>query len=231
MAKVSHHRVRALAAVVERMAGDMGDHPVARQLRAEVSRLSNGAAALDGVNANRSPLETEEAHAVKVATLARKFDREVTAVMNRIGEIASAGAKDVQHRIDQKIDLKPDAFAGEIRAAFRSLNSAGRAKLVNELVEGNRGPELAAIVKAPGILTGISDDQRARYEEMIISKHAPAELAERAGLDAVLGEGIAAAGIAAGIAKEFIDPGKLARIEREASAASEAGAAFDQSLQ
>lgn len=62
-------------------------------------------------------------------------------------------------------------------------------------------------------------------------KHAPAELAERAGLSGVFEEAWTATNIAAGVAKAFTDPGQLAQIELEAEAASAAGAAFDQSIQ
>lgn len=142
MAKVPHHRVRALAAVAERMVGEMGDHAVARQLQMQINRLRDGATALDDVRANRSPLETEGAHMVKVAGMSKKFDREITAVMNRLGEVWREGEKDVQRRIDDKVNLKPDAFAVEIRATFRTLNATDKAKLISELVDGNRGTEL-----------------------------------------------------------------------------------------
>lgn len=231
MAKAPHHTVRALAAVAERLIGDMGDHVVARQMQNEITRLSKGAAALDSVFANRSPLETEGAHMVKVAGMARKFDREITAAMNRISEVYREGERDLQRRIDEKVNLKPDAFAEEIRAAFRSLDSRAKLKLLHELADANRGPELAAIVRAPVILTGIAEEHRARFEEAILAKHAPAELAERAGLASVFEEGFAATSIAAGAAKAFTDPGKLAQIEREAESASVASEAFNQSLQ
>lgn len=231
MVKVPHHNVRALAAVAERMTRNMPGHPVALSLQGVINRLSSGALALDNVNANRSPLETEGAHALKVAGLARKLDKEVTTSMNRLGEILREGVNDVQRRIDQKIDLMPDAFASEIRAAFRGLNGKERSKLINELVDGNRGPELAAIVNAPSVLTGTTDDQRARYMRAIVAKHAPAELDEMTGLQGVFDEGFVATDIAASVAKSFIDPSRLNQIERDAATASAAGYAFDQSLQ
>lgn len=231
MVRVRDPKISALIAIAERMVRDMEGHPTARQLQAEVNRLRNGAEALDNVNGNRNPVDTDAAHAVKVANMARKFDREITAAMNRMGEITRGGVQDAQRRIDEKIDLRPNAFAQEIRSAFRALDSKGKAKLIGELVEQNRGPELAAIVKAPSVLTGISDEQRAVYEKMIVSKHAPAELDEQAGIESVFEQGFTAANVAISLVKSLTDPGKLAAIERRQAAANAAGEAFNQSLQ
>src|SRR6185437_2923561 len=59
--------VSAIAAMVDRMTNNIVDHPVARQLKAEAERLQRGAEALDSVRRNRSPLDTKEAHTLKVA--------------------------------------------------------------------------------------------------------------------------------------------------------------------
>lgn len=231
MPKFADPNVRAIETMAARMVRGMEDHSTARSLQGVVNRLHSGAAALDSVNRNRSPLETESAHAIKVANMARKLDKEVTVSMNRLGEVLRGGMNDAQRRIDEKINLKPDAFASEIRAAFRSLSAKAKGELINQLVEENRGPELAAIVKAPSVLTGISDGQRAQYEEMIISKHAPAELDEQRALQGIFEEGFAATSTAASFAQSLIDPSRLARIEREAAASSAAGEAFHQSMQ
>ena len=231
MAKIPDPKVRAIAALADRMVRDMEGHPFALRMQAEVNRLRNGAEALDRVVANRSPLDTPSAHALKVAKMARQLDGEICGTINRLGAIAREGVQDVQRRIDMKVDLKPDSFASEIRAAFRSLDCAEKAKLINRLVKENRGPELAAIVKAPSVLTGITDEQRAAYEKSMLSTHAGAEVDENARLEEVFGSAMTACGTTGRYCTSLIDPGKLAEIERGASAADEAGNAFNQSLQ
>lgn len=226
-----HPIVLALGAIADRMGRDMGDHSQSRQLLAEVNRLRGGADALDNVRASRSPLDTPAAHALKVGAMAKKFDREITAMLNRASQIMTAGAQDIQRRIDDKINLKPDAFAAEIRAAFRSLGSKAQGDLINKLIKEGRGPELAAIVRAPSVLTGISDEQRAAYEIAMVTTHAAQEYEEREKLEEVFDSAMAASRAAAGIAKSFTDPGELARIEREAAEANAAGEAFNNSLQ
>jgi hypothetical protein len=208
----------------------MGQGATARRIQQEVSRLHRGAEALDKVSANRSPLDTVEAHTKKVATIARKFDAEVTSSINRISDISRDGRKAVERRIDDKVNLKPDAFAGEIRATFRAMSGKDRMELLARLVKENRGPELAAIVKAPPILTGISEAQRARFESAIIGQHAPAELAEQAEIDASLEESFAATRYAGDYATSLVSPAKVAVIEAGEAAADAAVEAFVQTL-
>lgn len=222
--------VAALRHLSDRVLGDWEGNAAAKQMRAEVKRLQAGAEALLKVQVNRSPLDTPAAHTKKVADMARKFDREVTAAIQRSADAYRNGWNDAQRRIDEKINLKPDAFAQEIRATFRTMSRTNQLQLLGKLVEENRGPELAAIVKAPSILSGISDDERARYEKAIIGRHAPAELDEMARMEKAF-EGVGTAVAAAGdFVKAMTDPAELARIENGEAAANEAGASFEQAL-
>ena len=226
-----HHSVRALQEIARRMIKGMEEHSTARRLQAELNRLALGAEALNNVAANRSPLDTPEAHALKVGRMSKKFDAEVSATINRAADIWREGRRDAERRIDEKVNLKPDAFAAEIRAAFRGMDSKARHKLISELVDGNRGPELAALVKAPTSLTGLPEQERAAYEKAIMARHASAELEELQQLDGLL-ESVTTVTFTAGkFARSLTDPAQLAQIERDAAEAEAAGAAFAQSLE
>jgi len=231
MAKGHDDLVRALGAMSEGIIRDMPDHPTARALQAEVNRLRQGVAALNNVNTNRSPLDTEAAHALKVAKMARKLETEIGSILNRSAQHWTAGLVDAQDRIEKKINLAPDAFASEIRAAFRGLNAKAQGKLIEQLVNENRGPELAAIIKAPIVLTGITEEQRATYEQAIVATHAAGELDEQACLESAWQVTTAATKAANAFVKELTNPSRIAEIERGDDAATAAGAAFDQSLQ
>ena len=223
--------VSAIGVIVDRMMNDIGDHAVARQIKAEADRLRRGAEALDNVRRNRSPLDTPEAHKLKVAKAARKYEAEIEAARTRAHEIYGRGIMEVDRRIVEKVDLKPTAFAQEIRTAFRELDSQAKTKLINQMVEENRGPELAAIVDAPSVLTGISDQQRSMYRQDIISKHAAAELDEQEKLGDVFNASLDAAKAARNLVKRLADPGELASIIHADGVANEARTAFDESLQ
>lgn len=226
------HRVKAMEAIVGRMLADLGEeHDTGRRMKAEVVRLRMAAEALDRQNATRNPLDTPAAHAMKVAKNARTFDREITNTLNRALKIWGEGYQSIDRRIAEKVNLTPDAFASEIRAAFRNMPPKQQSKLIADLVESNRGPELAAIVKAPSILTGISDSQRDSYEKMILARHAGAELDEIAKLEEVLQAVTTISKTAGEFAAELTDPNKLAAIESAAGEADAAGEAFNQALQ
>jgi len=231
MAKAPDHRVLTLAAIADRMLGDMAGHKTAERLHGEVMRLHAGAEALGAASAVRSPLETPEAHMKRIAGMAKKYDREITPMLNRAAATMQEGLKDIERRIGFKVDLRPSAFAEEIRAMFRTLDSKAKTDLLNELVDSNRGPELAAIIKAPAILTGIPDDRRAMYEQIIVTKHAPAEFAEKEKLEEIFSAVMTAQSVAEKFAKSMVDPAKLGEIERGEAEVAAAGAAFEQSLQ
>lgn len=220
--------IRAIEAIAARMTDDLPDHATARSLRGEVNTLRMRAEALDRVNLNRSPLDTPAAHTVKVAKMARILDKEIVATMNRTGQIFAAGYQDVQRRIDEKVNLVPDAFAGEIRAAFRGLNRKEKGELINRLVNENRGPELAAIVRAPSVLTGITDHERDAYAKALTSRNAAAEVDEASKIEEVYNSTTIAARAATTFIKELTDPGNVARIEHEAGLADSAAADFNQ---
>jgi hypothetical protein len=223
--------VKAIEAIAQRMTSGLPDHKSALQMQAEVNRLKLRAEALDNVNLTRSPLDTEAAHALKVAKLARSFDKEVIDTINRTSRIYAEAYKETQSRIDDKVNLRPDAFAPEIRAAFRTLSGAQKSDLITRLVKENRGPELAAIVKAPAVLTGLTDEARDAYERMMLSTHAAPDVDELAKLDDLLSSVSAASRAADSMVKELTDPRNLAEIESQAVTADEAIAAFSQTVQ
>jgi len=223
-----HPLAKALEAIAERVKGDT---PAIRKLQAEVNRLASSAGQLDTVHRNRSPLDTEAAHALKVAKLARQYGSRVTEALNRgLGEWAVSRAE-LEQRIVEKINLKPDPkFAAEIRSVFRTVDGTKRLEMLGQFVKENRGPELAAILEGPAFLTGISEEQKSAYRASMISTHAAAEQEELEALDEAA-EGFQIANrTASNFAKELTDPGRLAKIERDANAAAEADLAFKQSL-
>lgn len=205
-------------------------HAATRKINFEINRLSNGAAALEKLATTRNPMDTPAAHEKRVATAARKYGEEVKAAIGRMGSIVQGGLQDAEQRIAQKVNLVPDGFAAEIRSAFRSMNNGDRVKLLNELVAGNRGPELAAIVKAPSVLTGIDDTLKARYSQLIVSTHAPEESAEQARLTDALEAGIVSTRLGDQVVEAYLDPANLAAIEQGESTARDADAAFASAL-
>jgi hypothetical protein len=220
----------ALGVISERTAKTAGDHRGAGAIHAEVGRMRTAGAALAQAYASRSPLVTPAAHTKKLADMARKYDREVLAGLNRASDALRSARADIQRRIDDKISLKEDAYGTETRAYFRTLNRTDKMSLISELIGENRGPELAALLKAPRSATGLTKDEVTRLESQLYSTHAADEMAELALVEEVHSGAIAAYEAGTDLARSLTDPGELARIESEDAAANDAGAAFDQAL-
>jgi hypothetical protein len=218
----------AIAAIAERMA----DHPSTTGVRGEVLRLRQRAEALDGVNSSRSPLDTPAAHALKVAKMARTFDKEITAAINRALCAHGETKGNIERRITEKLNFKIDGDeAREVRAVIRSMKQTDRLKALDKLLEEGRGPELHAIISGSELTTGIDDGMRFAFRDSFVAKHAAAELAEQERLSEAMESFDAAQKAAARFVKELTDPDKLSQIERADAAAVAAGEAFNQSLQ
>ena len=222
------YHTEALNHLVERVVRGLPEegHAASRRLQAEVRRLRNGVEAMGKLHVMKNPLDSAPMHEKKVSSAARRLATEVSAAHERLHTIVREGLIDISARIKSKVNLEPDGFAAEIRSAFRNMEKADQFTLLNELVKANRGAELAAIVKSPAILTGISPELQAQYAELIVSHHAPAEFAEQAALMEAMNVTLTATSVARKAAEDYSDPIKLASIERGESDAAAADAAF-----
>lgn len=220
--------IMALEAISGRMVGDLGNNRSAVGMQGEVNRLRLRAEQLDNVAINRNPLDTEEAHAVKVARLARTLDKDITATINRAGDHFREGRQDLRRRIEEKVNYKPDKYEGVILSRFVTLSRKDQMSLISRLVGENRGSELAAILQAPFAATGLTDQERATLENSLFSAHAAGELEELEKLEGVFEAVTAATTATSGYVRDLTDPGKLAKIESQAANAEKATEAFNQ---
>jgi hypothetical protein len=201
-----------------------------RALHAEVTKLHAAATALEKLRANADPTVTPAAHAKRVMSAAAKLKEQVASARDRAHRIMHDGATDIDRRIAAKVNLKPDAFAAEIRATFRGMPPERQLRVLAELATQNRGPELAALIEAPGIVTGLTGDLQNRYRDLIVSTHASEEHAEQAELMEAFLATLDMMPVASAVADALSDPAKLAEIERGEAAAAEAAAAFDSAV-
>lgn len=222
-----HPLVKAVDYMASNMLADLGgDHVLGRQLQAEVTRLGKKAEALDAVRARRNPTETPAAHALKVSKLARAFDAEIAQAKGRLTQSWGAGVSEVYRRIEDKANLKPDAFAGEIRTRLSQMSAKDRDAQLKRWIDENRGPELAAITKAPPMLSGLSGQETAMWEAAHIERHAASDVAEAKALDEVYAIITSATKAVGDFARELTDPETIAAIESGAAAADAASDAY-----
>jgi hypothetical protein len=223
------HKLNALDAIAKRIAGDApaNVHSARRDMAQELTKLRTSSAALHKLHATPDPTVTPATHTKRVMAAAAKLRDQTATVSNRLHQIVQTRGAELDRAIAAKVNLKPDGYAAEIRAAFRAAAPGRQHQLLGELATQNRGPELAALIQAPGILTGISDEMRGRYRELIMSTHAREEHEEMGDLMDALSEAVGALPTVNSFVEAFSDPAKLAEIERGEAAAAEAAAAFD----
>jgi len=228
-------RVRALREIAERLtakqpAGEDGHstwHQVHAHVVRHVVRLADAAEALYNLRVTRDPTQTPDAHTKRVGLAAERFNKDITATFNHINKVIGDWERDIAARIAAKTNLVPDAYAAEIRAVYRSKSPTEQMELINEFVAQNRAAELAAVIKAPASLTGMSDEHRARYEAAYVAKHAPGEVAEKEALEDAFNDALVVTNTAGALAKAYSDPDKLAEIAKAEAVAATAQQAFN----
>jgi hypothetical protein len=232
MAKSYLHRVAAMETLTQRMTENVpANHQHAQKMIDVVVQLKNSVKALGQLYETPDPTVTRAAHDKRVQSAATKLSDQRRSSFQRIQDILQQGMRDIDARIDAKVNLKPNEFAAEIRAMFRNLKPGEQATLLSKLAIGNKGPEIAAIICAPAVLTGISDELQMRYQDQIISIHARAEFEEKKALMDAFQPALVATDVAKDTAADFSDPARLAAIEHGEAAAAAAIAAFNDSTQ
>src|SRR5258708_7149769 len=226
-----HPKVRALRAIAERLTAKLPSgegHAAWHQINAHVVRLADAAEALEILRTTRNPLETEAAHAKRVGIAAERFNKDVTVTLNHLLKVTGDGHANLDARILKKTQLIPDRiYEAEVRAVYRSKSPTEQMHLLKEFTDQNRGPELAALVKAPSSLTGMSDEHRQRWESAFIAKHASEELVERAALEDAFSDALVSTKTAGELADAYADPVKLAAIVKAEAIAAAAQQAFN----
>lgn len=211
--------------------GGRGGSEALSQAYGVLARLAEGGRAVTSLHSHRNPMETDGAHTKRVASAAQAYEKDVGATRERARKFITDGLTNIDKQIASKTNLFPDPrYEAEIRSVFRSLTHTERLKFLNELHEQGRGPEFAAIIKAPRSLTGITEDMRSKYESSFISKHAAAELLDRDALNDALATVEVVARTAAEVAQAYNDPAKLAEIAKAEAAAAEAAKVFESSV-
>jgi len=227
-------KLHALAAIVDHLgkrAPSGNGHDAWRQVFGQVAILTEAAWALHKMHLARNPVETEAAHVKKITLAAERFDREITVAINRIAKITGDGLASIERRRNAKIHLVADrAYEAEIRAVFRSLSPTKQTEMLNHLTEQGDGPSLAAIIKAPGTLTGMADDHRKKYELAYIARHAPEELAEEKTLLEAQETAFVTTRTAGEVAKAYTDAATLQQITASEKASEETAAAFNRTV-
>ncbi len=197
------------------------------RMEAMANRFVGSAEAIGNLYSRPNPTETPAAHIKRVATSAAKFEAQGKAGFDELNSIIVTSMNRTQAAIDRKLNLNEDKFAPEIRAAYRSMSNEDRHQLLKRLADECKGPEIAAIVRAPAILSGISEAEQKLYVDRMIRTHCPAELAEQEAVNEDAKAILSILRVVDEVANEFKSPQLMADIEKLERDATAAQAMFD----
>ncbi len=133
--------------------------------------LFEGQRSLNELRMNANPEHSPARHARVVAEAVNSFGENAAGVL----ESAKAVLKSEQRRLDSELEaaanLKPVAhhFAA-IVGTFSNMKASQRARALDDLIDQQDGPTLAALVETSIVLTGLTPEQRASIKLRLYAK-------------------------------------------------------------
>ena len=183
------------------------------------------AAALHKLHAARNPNDTDATHFKRVSSAAAKVLHQIGIADSRAKVAKQAALADIDRRRNLTLNLKANSYAAEVRAAFRQMSQQDRTKYLSTLIDSvENGPELAALLCAPPITTGITEVMREQFEKAYADKHAAQEMAQERFIEDTFSHSVVVLETARELVSEYTDAQKLADItqrEQEAAAAAQ----------
>jgi hypothetical protein len=223
----------ALKEIVSRMRTTAGDDHLRIHHKAITSRaasIADAVAHLESMARNRNPMETEAAHARRVADASRKLDQKVNSTQQLIDDTLRSASYSLTEAIDNRANLREDSYAAEIRASVRGMKEKERFAAMQEAVQSGDARTVAALTSAPPVATGLNSEYQARQREEFRKRHAPAEYAAMEELFELHKTAGVAAKVARDAAAAATDPKYIAEIAQQEALAHKAQAAFDGAL-
>lgn len=123
------------------------------------------------------PELTEDGHVLRVHQVAEKGIERIGKGYDRARQALATAEAGYEAEIDIKTRLTPTAHSAEIRAVVRSMPERERYTTLIKAMESGDAVTLSAVLSAPGITSGLTDDQVANLRSMYQRKVAPDALA------------------------------------------------------
>ena len=123
------------------------------------------------------PALTENAHVLAVAEAGEAALSRIVKGYDVARQSLEQAERGYQEAISRASRLQPGPHAAEVRAVIRAMEPAERYAAVLGAMEANDTATLAAVMDAPGITSGLTDEQRDNLRAMWVRKVAPRESA------------------------------------------------------
>lgn len=223
---------KPIEVIAERMRAKLhdGSSLYSRRLHGHVVSISSQVAALEKLAVSKSPMETEERHAVRLAEASKKLAASRQNAEKSVYRVVAEAYDDLNAQIAKKANIIPDQHASEVRAALRSMKEKDRQAALQQALEEGNGPIIAAITDAPQILTGINPEMAGRFREIVEERKAPELVAERSQILDHFDSTLAVLRTVDRSVSEGFDPEKLRKIEEAERNFQNASGSFESSF-
>lgn len=130
-------------------------------------KLRSAVEALEDMRVNPNLSESGTQQAVKAAGMARELAAKITELRATTEADALSARGEFLAEARKQSGMQADGFAVELRQRFATLDPGERMRVLLDYAKTGRGPELAALLDAPRLLTGISDAQAADAQTLL----------------------------------------------------------------
>lgn len=121
-------------------------------------------------------MKTQAANERDIETLVGQIEKRLFDGVAPTRRALADSKASVQSSIDSISALKPDAFAAEIRAAFKAMKPADAQTTLSEAVDNNDVQTLSAVLDAPTLTTGLPADLRAALKTRYQTRLTPQQM-------------------------------------------------------
>jgi regulator of replication initiation timing len=152
-----------IARIAERVPRELHSDARFKTLTNLIPRLTGGLVELE---------KTQEEEG-DVASNADKLNLENEELTKLIEESASEVEANFQRAAREATNMLPGPFSSEIRNRFSQLPANEKAVTVQNFIQTNDGPSLAAVLDAPAFVTGLSNEHKKQFSDQFFKTKIP----------------------------------------------------------
>ncbi|BBJ22392.1 hypothetical protein [Candidatus Nitrotoga sp. AM1P] len=151
------------------------DGQLGTELRELMQRIEKDAFVVTELREHPDPMKTALAISQDIATAQDKLKVTVDAVRDFLRFSIIEFRENVKAEQLKSANLVPNEYAAEIRSIYRSLDDAGKEKMLTDAFTQRDGATAAALIGVPAVLTGINPDRVALLRQQFLDLVAPAK--------------------------------------------------------
>ncbi len=226
-------RILAIKAINQRVGNTLNKYtsPQAQKIISILNSLESSYDGLVSMNLNKDPLQSKEAHFVKVSNTAQRLLLEHKKYESNLIDQVSNYNSSLLNTIKTKTRMNSESkYSVEIREKFYNLTQEDKAKELEKMINDEDGETFASIVLAPAFITGLKDTARETYKKMFFAKVVPDLLDELNSLDKVIEAILTTLETFRNGVQSYIDPEKLREIEFKKTLADQAQLKLNEAL-